>query len=181
MFILPALLAAAQLLLWPILPLARDAGDAAAGTGVAPGAAAVVVLATLVAAAGLTQRRRRPVHALVVVAAAITAATLAVPAGQYLLVPGDAILVLSLTDLVALYSVAVHRPARTVLVPLGGVVLWQTALTAATDGVAVTDVVLLAAVYVVAAALGRARARWNSERAAAARRLEAARGPAPAG
>ncbi|WP_433832188.1 sensor histidine kinase [Actinoplanes sp. CA-015351] len=164
MWILPALLAAAQIVFWPVLPLLR-------GDPVPAGAAVAVVAATLVTGAGLGLRRERPLPALAVVAAGITGATLAAPDGHYLFVEGDAITIIAVADMIALFSVAVREPARTTLLSVAGLAIWQSVVT--WEGV--FGSIIMAGVYVVVAALGRVRGRWNSDRAAAARRLEAAR------
>ncbi|MBB2947548.1 signal transduction histidine kinase [Actinoplanes lutulentus] len=164
MWILPALIAAAQIVYWPVLPLLRD-------DPVPAGGAAVVVAATLVTAAGLGLRRQRPLHALGVVVAGITVGTLAAPDGQYLYVDGDAVLIIAVADMIALFSVAVREPARTTLLAVAGLAIWQSVVT--WEGP--FGSIVMAGVYAVVAAFGRVRGRWNSDRAAAVLRLEAAR------
>ncbi|GAB1640734.1 histidine kinase [Krasilnikovia sp. MM14-A1259] len=160
-WVLPAVLCAGQLALWP-----------GAAIGSAP---AVAVTATVVlVAAALGLRRTRPVVAVVVVAAGLTLATWVVPAGQQAFVPGDALLVISVADLVALFSVAARRSARTTALVLAALVVWQAALTVWEDGLTGDtpfDLVTMIGMYGMVAAFGRIRGRWTSQRAAAARRL----------
>ncbi|RZU54212.1 signal transduction histidine kinase [Krasilnikovia cinnamomea] len=164
-WLLPAALCVGQLALWP----GRAVGSVAA----------VAVTATVVlVAAALGLRRTRPVTAAVVVAAGLTLATWVAPADQQLLVPGDALLVISVADLVALFSVAARRDARTTALVLSGLLVWQAGLVAWQDGLTgdyPLALVTLIVVYGMVAAFGRIRGRWSGERAAAARRLAQAR------
>jgi signal transduction histidine kinase len=176
-WLLPALLAALQLVLWPGLPLLRGPAPPAAQ------AVAVTVL-VLVIAAALGRRRDRPVAVTVAVAAGISLATWAAPHDQQFFVPGDALLAIGVADLVALFSVAARRPRRTTVLVLAGLLLWQAPLTAARDGVTrdyPIDLLITAGVYCLVTAFGRRRARWRAERAEAAQRLaEATRAEAEA-
>jgi signal transduction histidine kinase len=165
-WLLPALLAGAQFLLWPGLSLAR-------GDTVAPARAAAVIALTVVVAVALSRRRRTPVVVTAVVAAAVTLGTWVMP-GQLYLVPGDAVLVLALSDMIALFSVAVHTSRRTTALVLVAVLVWQAALTAVTTdtpGDYPLDMVLNVCVYGFVAATGRIRGRSVAEREASARRL----------
>ncbi|MFI5937504.1 histidine kinase [Actinoplanes sp. NPDC051494] len=170
-WLLPALLAAAQLLLWPGVPVLT-------GSAVPPVQVVAVSLLVLVTAAALCLRRDRPVPALFAVLVTLGVATWAAPAGQQFVVPGDALTVIAVADLVALFSVAARRPARTTVVVFGVVMAWQAAQLALVDGVSggyPLDLVLTAAVYGLIIVMGRVRGRWRADRAAAARRLAEAR------
>ncbi|BCY11953.1 sensor histidine kinase [Actinoplanes sp. L3-i22] len=164
-WLLPAVLALAQLVVWPGLPLLR-------GDTVSPAWLIAVMIATVGVTAGLGLRRRRPVWSLIVVSAALAVATSVVPADdQLVLFP------IGIADLIALFSVAARCPPRTMLIVLGGLIAWQGALGAVQDGAgadAVYEVLVAAVANGVVAALGRIRGRWTAERAAAARRLSAA-------
>ena len=164
-WLLPALLAAAQLALWPGLELTR-------GNTIDPvrGAAAVAVI--IVIAAALGWRRRAPVAGTVVVAAGISLGAWVVP-GDGLFGPGSGLFLISLTDLVALFSVAALRSRRTTLVVFAGLSLWQAALLAANGftGDYPGDLVISVGCYALVAAAGRIRGRWVADRSAAARRL----------
>ena len=165
------LLVAGQLLYWPVLPLLL-------GKPVPAAAAAGVTVACLLAGAALGFRRDRPAPTFAAVLAATMLAAVAAPAEPQWIEADDALLVIGVTTLVALYSVAVHAPARTALHAMIVLVVWESALTAVRDGVG-ADYPLVVALAVIihgaVAALGRRRARWNAERSAAARRLDAAR------
>ncbi|GLY95058.1 hypothetical protein Acsp02_23130 [Actinoplanes sp. NBRC 103695] len=156
---LPALLAAGQLLAWPGAPLL---------TGSRPPAAAIaaVLAITAAAAVALLWRRSSPVAAAVVANAALTAGSWGLPE--------DALSVIALADLIALFSVAARRPARVAL-------LVAAALSAAQSVVFLTDgsrelslaveIALTVTVYLIVLAAGRRHARWRAERAAAAERF----------
>jgi signal transduction histidine kinase len=158
-WLLPAGLAAAQLALWPGLPLLTgdhlDPVQVSAGLG-----------ATALAAAALGWRRVAPVA---VVCALVVASTL----GQ-LATPTDALLVVSVADIIALYSVAVHRPARVTLVTTAAAVIWQALLAVPLYGLGrgyVGGLLLTTLCYLVVAGLGRSRRHWHAARAEAAARL----------
>ncbi|GIM84242.1 hypothetical protein Aco04nite_90500 [Winogradskya consettensis] len=158
---LPVLLCAGQLALWPGGDLPSVA--AVAGT-------AVILLIGL--ALGL--RTSRPVEVTVAVAAGISLGTWVAPGAQLVAFPGDALLVISFADQVALFSVAALRSYRATVLTLVGLVLWQAPLTVARDGVTgdlLPDLIFAAVLYVVVAAFGRRRARWRADRSEAARRL----------
>ncbi|BFU44932.1 sensor histidine kinase [Krasilnikovia sp. MM14-A1004] len=164
-WLLPAVLCAAQLALWP----GRALGSVAA----------VAVIATVVlVAAALGLRRTRPVLSVLVVAAGLTLATGVAPAEQQVFFPGDALLVISVADLVALFSVAALRDARIAALVLAGLLVWQSGLTVWQDGLTgdfPLELLSLLVVYGMVATFGRIRGRWIAERAAAARRLAQAR------
>jgi len=158
-WLLPFVLAVTQLAVWPGIPLLS--GDRLSAPAVATG-----VTATVVAAVALLWRRSAPPATIGIVAAALTVGTFGVPT--------DALLVISLADLVALYSVAVLRSPRLTLGIGAAVVLWQCALIAATAGLAAdypAEVVTTLVVYSAVVAFGRARHRWHAERTTAAGRL----------
>ncbi|GAA3351674.1 histidine kinase [Amorphoplanes nipponensis] len=156
---LPCGLAVAQLAAWPGRPLAT--GEPLPAAAVATGVAVTVVVA-----AALLWRRTAPPATLAVVVAALTVGTVGVSA--------DALLVISVADLVALYGVAVWRSGRLALGGTAGVALWQCALIAATSGVTgeyPAEVASVVIVYPAVVAFGRARHRWHADRATAAARL----------
>jgi signal transduction histidine kinase len=166
-WLLPAALGAAQLALWPGLAVAH--GDRVEPAG--------VVLVLLIAAA-LGGRRRFPVAVTAVVAAGIGLGAWLLPGRQFG-TPGDALLVISGADLVALFSVAVLRSRRTTVAVLAGLVLWQVGPPShpvAADGVGdqLADLLLTACLYALVAAAGRLRRRWLADRSAATRRLATA-------
>ncbi|WP_198170991.1 sensor histidine kinase [Actinoplanes awajinensis] len=159
-WLLPVLLAAGQLALLPLDPLSRWQN-------------VTIVLASLAVAGGLGLRLRRPVGSLLVVSAALAVATTVVSADDHV----AAVLLIGLADLIALFSVAARCPMRTMLLSLGGLVVWQGALSAVQSGVTsdlALEVLLSLAVNGMTAAFGRVRRRWHRDRAAAARRLAAA-------
>ena len=165
-WLLPALLAVSQLALWPGLPVAR-------GEVVDPAGAAAVVAITAGLAAALLWRRRAPVAVTAAAAVAISLGVWVVP-GQVFLTPGDAVTINTLTDLVALFSVAVLRSLRTTALVVAGLLVWQAGLIPALNGVTAdypADLALGAIVYTVVASGGRVRRRWVGDRAAAAQRL----------
>ncbi|MFI7544005.1 histidine kinase [Actinoplanes sp. NPDC049599] len=158
-WLLPLVLAVTQLAVWPGIPLAD--GRPPAAPAVATG-----VTATVAVAVALLWRRAAPLTTIGIVAAALTAGTWGVPP--------DALLIISLADLVALYSVAVRRSHRLTLGAGAAVVLWQCALIAAASGLGPdypAELVILLVVYASVVAFGRARHRWHAERGAAAARL----------
>ncbi|MGW4947871.1 histidine kinase [Actinoplanes sp. NPDC004185] len=157
-WLLPLVLAVTQLAVWPGIPLASD--DRLSAPAVATG-----VTATVVATVALLWRRSAPLAALGVVAAALTVGTYGVPT--------DALLVVSLADLITLYSIAVLRTQRLTLGIAAAVMLWQAALIAATTGLDeyALELVSILVVYSTVVAFGRARHRWHAERAKAAGRL----------
>lgn len=158
-WMLPVLLAAAQVLTWPGVPLLRgDRVPAAAG------AAAVTI--TVAAAVALLWRRSNPVASAVAVAAVLASGAWGLPE--------DALLVIVAGDLIALFSVAARRPLRVALAVTAGLVAVQVVITL-TDGSdelsAGAEIALVTAFYAVVLAAGRRRARWRSERHAAAERF----------
>jgi len=158
-WLLPFVLAVTQLAVWPGVPLIS--GDRLSAPAVATG-----VTATVVVAVALLWRRAAPPATIGIVAAALTVGTFGVPA--------DALLVISLADLVALYSVAVLRSQRLALGIGAAVVLWQCALVTATAGADpdyAAEIVTILVVYSAVVAFGRARHRWHADRTTAADRL----------
>ena len=156
--LLPFVLAVAQLAAWPGLPLIT--GEPLAAPAVATG-----VTATVVVAVALLWRRKAPLATAGIVVAALTAGTFGAPT--------DALLVVSLADLIALYSVAVLCSPRVTLGVAAGTVLWQCALLAATAGTEdlPLEVAIAVVVYGSVVAFGRVRHRWHTERRTAAARL----------
>lgn len=165
-WLLPAVLAVAQVAVWPGLPLLR-------GDDVPLGWAIAVTIATVGVTAGLGLRLRRPMWSLITVSAALAVATIVVPSDDQV----PMLLPIAITDLIALFSVAVRCPLRITLFALGGLVVWQGALSAVQDGLTADvplEMLLSAVVNGTVAALGRIRGRWTRDRAAAKRRLIAA-------
>ncbi|GLY99470.1 histidine kinase [Actinoplanes sp. NBRC 103695] len=165
-WLLPAALAVLQLAFWPGLPLAR-------GEAVDPATAAAVAAITAGLAAALSWRRRAPVAVTAAAAVAVSLGAWVVP-GQVFLAPGDAVTINTLTDLVALFSVAVLRSLRTTALVVAGLLVWQAGLIPALNGVTAdypADLALGAIVYTVVASAGRVRRRWVGDREAAAQRL----------
>jgi signal transduction histidine kinase len=169
---LPALLVAGQLLYWPVWSLLD-------GRPVAIGRAIGVTVVCVLIGVALAQRRERPVHVLAAVLAGYVLAVLVAPADPQYGDPYDAAIIIGLSGVIALFSVAVHTTLR--------VTLWAVATAVAVDTITtvvqyprdpaeslITLVVSLAG-YGLIVALGRRRARWNGERDEAARRLAAAR------
>src|SRR5215218_183962 len=112
-WLLPVLLAAAQLALWPGARLLDgqpvERVELAAGVG-----------ATVLAAVALGWRRRSPLAALAGVAIALTPGALATPK--------DALAVAAVFDVIGLYSVAARRGSRVTLVAVAALIAWQSAL-----------------------------------------------------
>ncbi|WP_430787836.1 sensor histidine kinase [Actinoplanes sp. G11-F43] len=167
---LPLLLVLGQLLYWPGMLLMRgDPVPVLPATGVA--------VASLIMGAGLLIRRERPVPALAVVIAGGVLGLVTAPAEQQWLVEHDAMLIIWFADMVALFSVAVHTPARTTWYALAVVIAWESVLTGCQEGVDTAlplSILLTGVICGVVAAFGRRRARWNAARTDAARRLAAA-------
>jgi signal transduction histidine kinase len=143
-----------------LLPVALGAAQLAVRPGLA-GAGLVLLIA-----AALAGRRRFPVAVTAVVAAGIGL-------GAWL-VPGDALLVISTADLVALFSVATLRSRRTTIAVLAGLTLGQAVLAVVRPPGDPADVVLTVCLYALVAVAGRGRRRWHADRSEAARRLAAA-------
>lgn len=158
-WLLPAALTAGQLLLWPGVPMLT-------GDPVQRAAAATAVVATLAAGTALLLRRTAPVAVTAAVVAALAVASWAAPA--------DRLLIILCADMVALYSVAVHRSRRTTLGVAAGVLLWQCVLAAVdvrSPAEYLIAVLFSAIVYGLVVGFGRVRRRWRADRAAATRRL----------
>ena len=156
---LPALLAAGQLLAWPGVPLL---------TGSRPPAAAIaaVLAITAAAAVALLWRRSSPVAAAVVTNAALTAGSWGLPE--------DALSVIALADLIALFSVAARRPARVALTVTAALSVVQSVGFLTDDSRELSpavEIALTVTVYLIVLAAGRRHARWRAERAAAAERF----------
>lgn len=151
-WLLPALLAAAQLAYWPGL------------TKTQPGLVPLVLI--VVSAAALGFRGRAPLPAL--------AAVLVLQALGTWVVPGDALMVIGLGDLIVLFSVGVRCGRRATFAATAVAVAWQAGLLALSepfDADLLAFIPLLLLVYGLIAAAGRLRARWHADRAEAARRL----------
>ncbi|GAA3960660.1 sensor histidine kinase [Actinoplanes auranticolor] len=157
-WLVPLVLAVTQLAVWPGIPLASD--DPLSAPAVATG-----VTATVVVAVALLWRRSAPLVAIGVVVAAVTVGTYGVPL--------DALLVVSIADLIALYSVAVLRSRRMTLGIAAAAMVLQAVLIATTTGLEdfALEVVTIVVVYATVVAFGRARHRWHAERSTAAGRL----------
>ncbi|MFC6017162.1 histidine kinase [Plantactinospora solaniradicis] len=160
-WLLPVVLAGAQLAYWP--------GARLGGGGPVDPELVAGLVATVGCAVALGWRRRAPVVAMGVVLLAQALGRLAVDP--------DALLVIIVADAIALYSVAVRRPLR-IAGPAAAVAYAQMAvLGLVVYGFGVTflaEVLLGLAVYPVTLGLGRSRRRWHAARAAAAERLAAA-------
>ena len=158
-WLLPVVLAAAQLGWWPGLALLRDPPPT--GHQVALVVAAAVTVTVL-----LVRLRDRPVLGTVVVAAVIALVAQALPFTP-LLVIGHA-------DLVALFGVAARCSLRTGVALLVLLPAFRAVLVTGREGsygVYLVDVAVEAGLCVLVVILGRRRHRWTAERAAAARRL----------
>lgn len=158
-WLLPLVLAVTQLAAWPGAPLL--AGDRLSAPAVATG-----VTATLVVAVALLWRRSAPPAVTAIVIVALTVGTFGVPT--------DALAIISIADVVALYGVSVWCSQRLTLGFGVAVVLWQCTLVAAmtgTSGDYPAEAVIILILYATVVAVGRARHRWHAERAAAAQRL----------
>lgn len=157
-WLLPVVLAGAQLAYWP--------GARLGGGGLADPELVAGLVATAGCAVALGWRRRAPVVALGVVLLAQALGRLAVDP--------DALLVVTVADVIALYSVAVRRPLRTAA-PAAAVAFAQAAvlglLVYEFGATYLGEVLLGLAVYPVTLGLGRSRRRWHAARAAAATRL----------
>jgi signal transduction histidine kinase len=158
---LPVVLGVGQLLAWPGYPLAT-------GERPAPVMVAVAVVVTLVLVGALGWRRRAPVAALGVVVLGLVAGTLVLPTGTLTFI--------AFTDAIALFSVAVWRPARDAAIAVAVVLIAQIVLEASTLAAREAAVILpfVALEYILIAALGQLRGRWHQGRAAAAARLAVA-------
>ncbi len=157
-WLLPAVLAVAQLVAWPGLALARGETVEAVPLAVGP-------IVTVAAAAVLGARLRFPVAAALTIEALLTAG---------FVLPDRALIAAAVAGVVALYSVAVRRPARTavlvasVLVASGTVralLLYDSPVDV--GGEALASVV----VYAGTVGAGRSRRRWLAGRRAAQREL----------
>jgi signal transduction histidine kinase len=157
--LLPALLALGQAALllttevWLEQPL--DGVELAAGFA-----------ATALAAVALAWRRRAPVVALAGTTAALTLG--------YLAVSPDAMALISVADIIALYSIGVRRSTPLLAWATAGLVGWQAVLGPSffpTTTSYVGNVLTAAVTYLLAAGLGHSRQRWLAVRRDAAQRL----------
>lgn len=157
-WLLPALLAVVQLSVWPGIMLLR--GEAVAAPQFAVGLA---VTASAVAVLGV--RRRFPVAAALTIDATLAAG---------LIVPDEALLAAMVAGVVALYSVAVRRPARTAVlvasVLTGAAVLRS--LPVYDSPVDIGGEALASfAIYAATVGAGHGRRQWLAGRRAAEREL----------
>ncbi|WP_164842415.1 sensor histidine kinase [Actinoplanes solisilvae] len=153
-WVLPALLAVAQLAYWP----GRDLGRAEAAAGLA--------IVALVCGA-LTLRRSRPVVAIAIVSGGLALGVWAVPQ-QVWLFPGDALLIVSAAESIALFHVALRSSRRTTLLVVAAVLALQAVLVFGDEPL---DILVSIALYALVVAVGRVRRRWLDDRCAAAHRL----------
>ncbi|MFY1700035.1 histidine kinase [Solwaraspora sp. WMMA2101] len=144
--------------------------DRAAGRRPAPVGVVVAVAATTVVAVALVWRVRAPYPCCAAVAVALWAGT----AGT----PQDALAVIGVAELVALFSVAAHRPldralAAAGLFGIGSVV--ATLLSYGATGDAAGAIGLTTVSYLLMVGLGHSRQRWRLGRRQAAAALATAR------
>jgi signal transduction histidine kinase len=168
--LLPAALAAAQLVVWPGLPLWR--GDPVGRVELAAAITATVLIAVV-----LCRRRHAPVTVLAGVTAIIALAQL--------VTPENSLGVVAAADLVALFSVAVHRPVRVTVAATAALIEGQAAIVIVLKGPQQAGGLLtLVLGYLVTVGLGWSRRRWHAARRRAAEqlsRVEADRRQASAG
>ncbi|WP_217210784.1 histidine kinase [Streptomyces sp. AC550_RSS872] len=157
-WLLPALLAVAQLSVWPGLTLLR-------GESVQAPQLAVGLAATASAVAVLGLRRRFPVAATLAIEATLVAEVV---------VPEEALLAAMAAGVAALYSVAVRRPAGTAVlvaaVLTGSAVLRSLAVYDSPVDVG-GEALASVAVYAGTVGVGLSRRRWLAGRRAAEREL----------
>ncbi|GAA0284089.1 sensor histidine kinase [Cryptosporangium japonicum] len=154
---LPVALGVAQLFYWPrhVLPHPDEY---------------LGVLAIVVVAVALGWRRRRPLFALAGVVAGLTVGQLSTS--------GEALAVMQIGDMIALYSVVVREAGRTWPPALGALCVWQAVIaTAVWDSAAryVAETGLMVLSYLLVAGGGVARRQWLAGRRAAADALRQAR------
>ncbi|MET0493130.1 MAG: histidine kinase [Actinoplanes sp.] len=157
--LVPAVLCAVQLAIWPVVPLA--VGGAIEPVTLVAGLA-VIAAVTVV----LFWRRRAPL--------AVTGALVVVLSLGAWVLPDYELSAVTIADLIAFFNVALFRSRRTTLLVGAGLVLWQAVLIALTepvDGWYPLSILASVVAYALVAAFGRQRARWHADRAAAARRL----------
>ncbi|MGY0233751.1 histidine kinase [Longispora urticae] len=159
-----------QFAVWPV-------GPWLAGVHVDGTEAVVAGLAVLIGLGALVFRRTAPVPTLVVVLVTLMVASAATPPASTEL--GDQHLILMAgVDVIALYSVAVHRPARTSAFAAAATLAAQTVtqlLILRGGTIGAIGVLFSASSYSLAWALGRVRRRWRARQEAVADRLDAAR------
>ncbi|WP_416982725.1 sensor histidine kinase [Streptomyces sp. T028] len=159
-WLLPALLAAAQLAWLGAEGPWRDGDPRGAGATVAVGCALVVETAAL------GRRREAPVTSLVWSVGAMAVGLIAWADGYF-----------ALGAVVSLYSVAVGCPLPVTLRAVAGVVAAEWLLSfarAGFRGVPAAEWAVAALLYVLCAGLGEARRQWRARRLTAARRLAGA-------
>ena len=155
----PVLLAAVQVVVWPGVPLLG-------GPRPAPASVAASLAITAAVAVALLWRRANPVAVTLAITAVLTA-------GQFGL-PFEAVTVIGVADLIALFSVGARRPPKLALVTGAAVVAAQIPVTIAlpTDDLPVgVELALNAVLYLAVLAAGRRHGRWRAGRAAAAERF----------
>jgi signal transduction histidine kinase len=158
-WLLPAALVLLDLSVWPGIPLLS-------GEPVSPAAVAAVAAINAGAAIALLWRRSNPVAAAVVVLVVLSAGARGLPE--------NANLAMAFADLIALYSVAVHRARRPALLLAAASLIWQAVLWGVVEGVDLdyaAGLAIVTVVYLLVIGAGRGRARWHADRAAAAARL----------
>lgn len=154
---LPVLLGVGQLLVWPIAPYVFTEAPQ-------PLDAAGAVVITVVLVVALGWRRKAPVPALGVTVLAGIIGTAALPT--------DVLMVIGVSDLIVLFSLAALKPARYTIVAVAALLsLWTAALVTIDEPDLGWAIGLVVIVYTGVAALGANRGRWQRARAAAAARL----------
>jgi signal transduction histidine kinase len=162
-WLLPLLLTATQLALWPLMPAVMESAPTTATDDVTAALIAVVV------GLALCLRRVAPLRVLAVAAAGSVCGLVLFPAGELSLI--------GVAQYVALYSVAVRSPGRYAVAACAVVVLSDSVTAAVTGDAGIEllfSVATSTATGLLIAALGRSRRRWHADRAAAAERLAAA-------
>ncbi|MFC8920242.1 sensor histidine kinase [Streptomyces sp. NPDC057116] len=154
-WLLPVLVAAQQLAVWPGRPLLS-------GDPVEARRLAVVLAVTVAVTAALGVRRRFPVAAALATEAALVAGLLA---------PDEIWVLYVLADAIALYSVAVRCPGRTavlVAVALTGSVALRSVAVFDLRADIVGETLVTGAIHAAVVGLGHSRRRWLAARRAAA-------------
>ncbi|GIG56498.1 hypothetical protein Lfu02_08700 [Longispora fulva] len=159
-----------QFAVWPIGPWLT-------GRPVNPTQAIGAGTCVLLAFLALAFRRTAPVPAVGVVLGMLVLAT-AIVAPVSTELSEQHLFVVGFVDLVALYSVAVHRPARASVLAAVATLAAQTVIQLGlvqSGAVGAIGVLFSASSYSLAWALGRVRRRWRARREAVATRLAATR------
>ena len=162
-WLLPLLLTAAQLALWPVLPALLESGPTTATDDVT---AAILVI---VVGLALCLRRVAPLRVLAVATAGSVCGLVLYPAGELFMV--------GVAQYVALYSVAVRSRGRHAATACAAVVVSDCVTSAATGEAGIellSSMGASIATGLLVTALGRSRHRWHADRAAAAERLAVA-------